>query len=449
MAKQVPSRKRRQASPLPAGLLRVDPRSSGSKTPPPGGSTGPEEAISTAPDTAESQQHHFEETDRIDGPTENELLEAQIHAKTGLSNPLIGVLVKTLQPSSPNLFGGITAFCKELDEASKEQGARVFFFSVDGIKPGSPRINGWHYDFGSWRKETFPMPSVIYNRLTSRILENRPKVQQFFRDAKANYGAKVFNEKYLNKTEVFQALKDEAACKSFLPESYLFKNYAMLQSMCKKYNTVFLKPVLGSLGKGILRVSALEGGAYSCEIPTLNGTSRKVYPSLLKLFNAQAGKLKTSRYQIQQGLQLVQVGGRPVDFRALVQKDQLGEWAITSVVARIAGANHFVSNLARGGSLSTVKEALARTPLPAADHKKISAQIRKAALAVAEGIQTHIPALFGELGVDLAVDTGGRVWLLEVNSKPSKNDNTSLDGGNKIRPSVRRVIRYSKYLANH
>lgn len=125
MAKQVPSRKKRQASPLPAGLLRVDPHSPGSKTPPPGGSTGPEEAIS-ALDTAESQQHRSAETGCLNGLTEDELLEAQITAKTGPSNPLIGVLVKTLQPSSPNLFGGITAFCKELDEASKEQGARVF-----------------------------------------------------------------------------------------------------------------------------------------------------------------------------------------------------------------------------------------------------------------------------------------------------------------------------------
>ncbi|MFS0837092.1 YheC/YheD family protein [Paenibacillus sp. 1P03SA] len=447
MAKLVPSRKARQASKLPAGLLRVDPRSSESKTPSVGGSTGPEEALSV-PD-AGSPDPRSTESGLTGGLIEEDLLEAQIHANAGRSNLLLGVLVKTLQPSSPNLFGGITTFCKELDEASKEQGVRVFFFSVDGIKPGSSQINGWHYASGGWKKGTFPMPSVIYNRLTSRILENRPKVQQFFRDAKASYGAKVFNEKYLNKTEVFQALKDDGACKTFLPESYLFKNYAMLQSMCKKHATVFLKPVLGSLGKGILRITSLGGGSYSCEIPTLNGTSRKVYPSLLKLFNAQAGKLKTSRYQIQQGLQLVQAGGRPVDFRALVQKDQRGEWAITSVVARIAGANHFVSNLARGGSLSTVMEALARTSLPSAEHKKISAQIRKAALAVAEGIQTHIPALFGELGVDLAVDTGGRVWLLEVNSKPSKNDNTPLDGGSKIRPSVRRVIRYSKYLANH
>ncbi|WP_068773359.1 YheC/YheD family protein [Paenibacillus sp. FJAT-26967] len=445
MARLVPSRQARQASAHPAGLVRGTERPSRSKNPSDRVCPGSQKDLPlevNGPSIADSASQPA-----LSGPEDDT---ATIRgAKVPKTNPLIGVLIKNVYPdSSKGLFGAITAFCQELDEASRQQNARVFIFTVEGITPGSSQVSGWQYSDGSWKRGTFPVPSVIYNRLTSRVLEARPKVQQFFREAKSAHGSKVFNEKYLNKTEVFQALKNDEACKSFLPESHPFKNYAMLQNMCNKYPVVFLKPVLGSLGKGILRITELGDKTYSCEIPTVNGTNRKVYRSLSKLFSAQLGKLKTSRYQIQQGLALIHVGGRPVDFRALVQKDQKGEWAVTSVVARIAGANHFVSNLARGGSLGTVKETLARTSLPAADLKKISDQIRKAAVAVAAGIQTNIPSLFGELGVDLAVDTSGRVWLLEVNSKPSKNDNTPLDSsGGKIRPSVRRVIRYSKYLA--
>jgi D-alanine-D-alanine ligase-like ATP-grasp enzyme len=50
------------------------------------------------------------------------------------------------------------------------------------------------------------------------------------------------------------------------------------------------------------------------------------------------------------------------------------------------------------------------------------------------------------LGIDLAVSKGGRVWLLEVNSKPSKNDNTAMPD-QKIRPSVRQLILYCRHLA--
>lgn len=76
-----------------------------------------------------------------------------------------------------------------------------------------------------------------------------------------------------------------------------------------------------------------------------------------------SGKMKTTRYQIQQGLTLIDNSGRPVDFRALVQKNRTGKWSVTSIVARIAGGSHYVSNLARGGSLSTVKDAVAKTQL--------------------------------------------------------------------------------------
>ncbi|KAF4325395.1 hypothetical protein G195_000922 [Phytophthora kernoviae 00238/432] len=138
--------------------------------------------------------------------------------------------------------------------------------------------------------------------------------------------------------------------------------------------------------------------------------------------------------------------GRPVDFRALVQKNRTGKWSVTSIVARIAGGSHYVSNLARGGSLSTVKEAVAKTQLSGSAKASAYAGLHTAALDIAKGIEGAIPAHFGELGIDLALDTSGKVWLLEVNSKPSKNDNTPLSES-KIRPSVKAMLEYSTYLA--
>jgi glutathione synthase/RimK-type ligase-like ATP-grasp enzyme len=116
-------------------------------------------------------------------------------------------------------------------------------------------------------------------------------------------------------------------------------------------------------------------------------------------------------------------------------------------VARTAGSQQFVSNLARGGSLSTVSVAVAKCNMSTSVSRLDSAKrLRLAALQIAQGIDTHIPAHFGELGIDLALDTGGKVWLLEVNSKPSKNDNTPLNEG-KIRPSVRMMIQYARHVS--
>ncbi|WP_127585239.1 YheC/YheD family endospore coat-associated protein [Paenibacillus koleovorans] len=359
--------------------------------------------------------------------------------------PLIGVMMTQVYSASDKPFGTNTTFCKELVDSCKALGGFVFFFTTGGIPANNQHLEGWSYS-GRWHKTTFPIPDVVYNRLTTRKLENKPSVQHFMREVKQRYGTEVFNEKYLNKTEVFDALRGDPSLGKYLPESHLFKNFAMLKTMSAKYPIVFLKPITGSLGKGIIRITRLNGQSITCHFTNLTGTTRQSYPSLAAAFSAMASKLKQRSYQIQQGLQLIEISGRPVDFRALVQRGQAGEWVVTSTVARIAGSNHFVSNLARGGTLSKVREALAKTNLSAAMQKSVSANLRKAALDIAGGIEKQVKGHFGELGVDLAVDSNGKVWLLEVNSKPSKNDGTPLADGS-IRPSVKMTIQYARYLS--
>jgi len=360
--------------------------------------------------------------------------------------PIIGVLISRDYPSQPDKpFGSITLFCRELVDACRSQGAFVYFFTPAGIGDKSGGVEGWVYQ-GGWRQATLPAPDVVNNRLTSRKLENKSSVQHFLNEIKQRYGAQVFNEKFLDKSEVFEALRHESAVQRYLPESHSLTNYATFKNMCSRYDSVFLKPVRGSLGKGIIRLSRTGLEGWTAAFTTSLGTRKQVYPNLQKLYSAISGKMKSVRYQIQQGLTLIENGGRPVDFRALTQKNMSGKWVVTSVVGRIAGSQHYVSNLARGGTLSTVKEAVARSNMAPSARKVVSARLHRAALDISKGVDEHIPAHFGELGVDLALDTSGRVWLLEVNSKPSKNDNTPLNEG-KIRPSVRMMIQYARYLS--
>jgi glutathione synthase/RimK-type ligase-like ATP-grasp enzyme len=367
-------------------------------------------------------------------------------SRTLVLGPLIGVLVSRVYTHMQDRpFGAMTAFCRELTDASALYGGFVYFFTPDDISNGASTVTAWTYA-DRWVKRTFPAPDVMYNRLTSRKLENKPIVQHFMKEVKSSFNAVVFNEKYLNKSDVFQALKNDGTLNSLLPESYLFKNFAMLKSMCSRHHTVFLKPVTGSLGKGIIKISKQPEGGFLCFSTSLNGVRKQSYSTLAQLFHSVSAKMKGRRYQLQQGLRLMEVGGRPVDFRALVQRNQQGQWAITSIVARIAANNTFVSNLARGGSLSTVSEAVARSNLPPGSKGSINAKLRNAALNIARGIETQIEGHFAELGVDLAVDASGHVWLLEVNSKPSKDDNTP-SGDNKIRPSVKQIVMYSQFAA--
>ena len=361
--------------------------------------------------------------------------------------PLIGVLISRDYPQNAEKpFGSITLFCRELVEGCKSQGAYVYFFTPNQLGGSMNQIAGWIYD-GGWRQAAMPIPDIVNNRLTTRKLENLIGVQQFMSDVKLRHRTKIFNEKFLDKTEVFDALKKDESLTRYLPESHLLRNYATLKMMCSRYNNVFLKPVRGSLGKGIIRLSRADSDNYHAMFATASGTRKQQFSSLSKLYSTLSVKMKTVRYQVQQGLQLIEIAKRPVDFRALVQKNASGKWVITSIVARTASGQHFVSNLARGGTLSTVSAAVTKSNLQAGTGATdASKRLRLAALHIARGIETHIPYHFGELGIDLALDTHGRIWLLEVNSKPSKNENTPLSD-RKIRPSVRMMIQYSRYLS--
>jgi glutathione synthase/RimK-type ligase-like ATP-grasp enzyme len=365
-----------------------------------------------------------------------------------LIGPLIGVMVpRVYRKLADRPFGSITAFCRELTDACALYGGHVFYMTPDDVSGNPSSIAGWTWHNG-WTRRTFPVPDVVYNRLTSRRYENRSNVQQFMKDAKSRHGVVVFNEKYLNKTEVFDALRHVESLRSVLPESHSLKNYQVLKNMANRHQTLFLKPITGSLGKGIIRLRREANGSYTCHYAGLIGPRKVTYSSLPAVFKAIAGKLRAQRYQVQQGLQLLAVEGRPVDFRALVQRDDTGVWSITSIVGRIAGGTHFVSNLARGGTLSTAAGALARSNLSAGLRASALAKLRRSALEIAKGIEEKIDAHFAELGIDLAVDTNGKAWLLEVNSKPSKDDNTPLSAeDHKIRPSVKRIVQYCRHAA--
>ncbi|HBK86497.1 MAG TPA: hypothetical protein DDZ53_10750 [Firmicutes bacterium] len=58
---------------------------------------------------------------------------------------------------------------------------------------------------------------------------------------------------------------------------------------------------------------------------------------------------------------------------------------------------------------------------------------------IARAVEERMGQEFGEFGVDMALDRRGRLWLIEVNAKPGRQ-NDSMPG---TPPSMRRVARYA------
>jgi hypothetical protein len=53
---------------------------------------------------------------------------------------------------------------------------------------------------------------------------------------------------------------------------------------------------------------------------------------------------------------------------------------------------------------------------------------------------------FGEIGIDIAVDKTGKVWLLEANSKPTKLPEQRIEDTAGISPQFLLILEYAKHL---
>ncbi|MBO3285694.1 YheC/YheD family protein [Paenibacillus sp. FSL M8-0228] len=195
----------------------------------------------------------------------------------------------------------------------------------------------------------------------------------------------------------------------YIPETCLYSE-EQLRMMLRRHAFVFIKPVKGGGGIGVMRV-AKERRGYTC--------TRMEHMHRFSHFRALVigiNKLRIQRpYLIQQGIQLASIQGRPVDYRVKVVKEGQ-RWDFRAVVARHARPGLVITNLCKGGTLLKGTEAL-RMIYP----RRLAAQKRR---EIIELTQRCIPVLekrfpgIGQLGFDYGLDQNGRVWILEVNTRP-------------------------------
>ncbi len=364
--------------------------------------------------------------------------------------PLIGILLSSRETNAPaSPFGGLTPFLNEIDTLCRQRGGLVCAFTPDDVDWDAQTLRGMIRKRGSWQPCTLPLPQCIYNRLASRQEEKSEALAAWIERCKALH-IPFFNEQFLNKWHVYQALAKEPRAVPFLPKTVRFHGPDDLKQMLSSYRVIYAKPANGSMGRGICRISkSVEGYRLTCM--TRTGSVTRTCKGLPALQRALGKRTKAKTYLLQQGLNLIGAGSRPADFRVLVQKNRHGQWAITSLVARI-GQNSVVSNVARGGTITSAAQAL-RMCGPWQDSVRTSPRaLKAAALTLARLLDDALPGHYAEFGIDLGVDACGRIWLLEVNSKPSKLDQTlQLPEGvtettRRARPSARRLLDYAAYL---
>jgi YheC/D like ATP-grasp len=349
--------------------------------------------------------------------------------------PTVAVLTEIFHKDSCVHFGSIHDFCEELANYSMQH--QLIFYVTSLSMYLKNEKSGYRWIDGEWRETEVPPANVIYNRLHSRKAEHSYLFEQLIEQLK-NEHVLMFNHRFLHKWEVHQYLASHSYLHPYLPKTELFRNKQTLDSVVERFPVVFIKPIHGSQGRHIFRIENKETG-FLLDYSTSMKDAVQQYASTSELFAALKERLKSAAI-IQQGIDMQTIDGRPIDFRLLCHRVHDSEWRVTSAIARMANQEQFVANLARGGEIVPIDNVLQQWY----ERRKAFQQkmlLKDIAIEVSTILASEAEGLYGEFGIDLAIDREHKPWIIEVNTKPSKQTDMSISK-QFIRPSAKAIIDY-------
>lgn len=355
--------------------------------------------------------------------------------------PVVGIMADFFNDSK-RPFGGQTHFIKQLLTSGKSIGQICFAFSPYSVDVAKSVIIGYSYGQKGWVKSAFPIPDVIYPRERAY---SRSKLQM--RKRLESLGVTLLNPTLVGKWETHKILMENYKLKSYLPETKLVRSFSEVGQMLKKYNGVYLKPVAGSQGKNIINVTKKRAsGVYEFRYMT---EERLVKGSAGNLNNLQSylKKIMGNRsYIVQKQINLLKCKGNIIDVRVLVQKDNTGEWDVTGIACRVGSNGSITSNISTGGSGKKIEEILAMNIPIEEDRVRIIQEIHFVSIEATKTIESSI-GQSGEMGIDLGIDTEGKVWFIEANIRPARHVFNLIGEPDTRLRSVERPMLYARYLA--
>ena len=340
--------------------------------------------------------------------------------------PIVAILTSG-KPSETTTNVRAGRLYKQLILQGWKQGIFIYSFFPQDISWGRGLIHGHTFTpNGKWISGSFPIPDVVYNRILYRSTENQRAVQKLLDGFDKHPGVYLFNRRFLNKWEVFKVLEQDSQARFWLPETTPFSGTS-LQSLLHRHKELFLKPCHSSKGQGILKVERIGGGGFRYGRTEWKGKNWIYVPNYHRLHM----RLRQSvdyprRYILKQGIELARLDDRVFDLRAQAQKNRQGEWVLTGVGVRVAARNRFVTHVPNGGSRANfhtvIKEVFPTSKL----QNSIEQELHKICRIVPGVLEEGLSIPLGILSLDIGVDSSGRLWILEINSKPARFDEADI-----------------------
>ena len=337
--------------------------------------------------------------------------------------PVIGILVSRGKKHTSPPYSSQNRLLQSFLNFAAKAGGLAYVFSPSGVDIANQKITGYYlgtgpHDSPVWLEHTFPLPDVIFDRILFRSVERSKTTKQITSYFLKHEQIKYFNPKFLNKWQTFSILSQNPVFLKHLPETKIYVGPDSLSKFLGSHQTVYVKPVNGSLGKGIMRIYMVPEG-YSFQYRVGKRPVSGIWHDHSQLSNGLKTFLKTPPYIMQQGLDLLKYRGRVFDIRVLMQRDGHGKWTNSASVARVGLAGSIFPNVAAGGEAVDISQVWQEIAGSDWFSSKTCALTREIGQAAGETLEKAL-GVFGEIGLDIGVDSNGDIWVIEINSKPSR-----------------------------
>jgi hypothetical protein len=330
--------------------------------------------------------------------------------------PVIGILTNVVSGTSP--FGSKTGFIHQVMSTASTK-SFAFAFSPSSVNWTQETVTGIiPKEGGGWVRKTFPLPDVVYNRLSSRKAEKSAGMEGF-KDRFVRRGIPLFNWSFFDKWDVYKMLDGDDAFR-FVPESRINPSADQIKEMLDKHKFIYLKPTAGSLGIGIFRVTYNPKRGYFVRYRKAGKNVLIRYgkfDGLMQMLGTGRGRL--TNYVAQQGIRLIEIDSCPIDFRFHLTKNGNNNWVVAAIGAKKSGKGSVTTHIRNGGQLMTPEQVLRQIYGNRAE--QVLTNAKETAIKLAEGIENNYNHLLGELGFDIGIDQSEKIWMFEANAKPGRS----------------------------
>lgn len=308
---------------------------------------------------------------------------------------------------------------------AKMEEVNFCYFTYKCIDIKRMKIKGWIYEQGQWIRKELPWPKVVINISSPKTIEQK-KVHKLLK-----FNSVFTSYPVGNKLTVYKKIQKAQLFAAYTIPTYEILDPESVLSLLDQHDKVVLKPQSGNQGKNIYFIWRETTDIHV----VIEGANRFEYTKA-ELYQVLTDIIPTRNYLLQPFIESKTKTGLTYDLRVHVQKNGTGEWVINLIYPRISAYKKLVSNISSGGFRGDFDSFLIDEF--GEEHSTIKNKIERFALEFTNHFEALYPYSFDELGIDIALDKDGRIWIFEVNWRP----------GSKHREfeEAKLLIPYCKYL---